>query len=131
MGWPEGEDTGSLCPRSDVFARVLENGERWLSAHQTSPQRAEVLFYTAQAYETWWSVVRAPKEDLRVHDQFGPVRAKYVKGAAEALKKAIAYYDELVKLEPNSKEARRAERHLPRLRRGMDTGQRAFLCTMC
>jgi hypothetical protein len=114
-----------------VFARVVENGERWLSTHAASPSKSEVLFYTALAYETWWSVVRAPKEDIQVQDQFGPVRMRYVKGAPAALRKAIAYYDELVMLAPKSKEARQAERQLPRLRRGLDTGQRAFLCTTC
>ena len=131
LRWPEGETTGSICPRADVFARVIENGDKWLATHPDSKHRPEVLYLVAQAYETWWSVVRAPKDDIRVHDQFGPVRAKYVKGAPNALAKAVAYYDELLRLAPESKEARQAERRLPRLRRGFDTGQRAFLCTFC
>lgn len=131
LGWPKGESTGAICPRSDVFARVIASGEKWLGEHSVSSRRHEVLFHVARAYETWWSAVRAPKEDIRVHDQFGPVRPKYVKGAPEALRKAIAYYEELVRLAPGSEEARQAQRHLPRLQRGIDTGQRVFLCTMC
>lgn len=118
------------CPDVDFFATVIRNGEAYLDTHLGMKYRKELLFSLAISYESWWSISNAPSADI-AYEQFAPVRRKYVAGARSARTKAIELYEEVVRLAPDSVEAQAATRQLPRLKLGLDTGQRAFVCTYC
>lgn len=119
------------CPDVDFFATVIRNGEAYLGAHPGMKYRKELLFSLAISYESWWSTTNAPSSDVLAHEQFAPVRRKYVTGARSARARAIELYDEVVRLASDSVEAKAAARQLPRLKLRLDTGQRAFVCTYC
>lgn len=119
------------CQPVDQFGVVIAKGEAYLAAHPETGHRKELSFLLALAYETWWSASIASPVDSLAYEQFGPKRDRYFAGAAEARRKAIHYYEEVIRLEPTSPEARAASRQLPRLKLGHDTGQRTFLCTTC
>ena len=107
---------------SDQFGIVIQTTERFLREHTQSPHRAEVQFLLAQAYETWWSLSRAPEQDDYVD------RAKYVQGADVARQRAVAHYEELLQMPGAGDYAAYARLVLPRLKLGLDTGQRRFFC---
>jgi hypothetical protein len=119
------------CPDVDFFATVIRNGEAYLGAHPEMKYRKELLFSLAISYESWWSTTNAPASDGLAYEQFAPVRPKYVAGARSARTRAIELYEEVVRLSSDSVEAKAAARQLPRLKLGLDTGQRAFVCTYC
>jgi len=119
----QGWDTDKTCGNgSDQFRLVIRHGEPFLTQRPRSPQRAEVLFAVAQAYETWWSLSRSS-----VTDYVNP--AEYQQGADRARHRAIAYYEELLQLaERGGYEARHTRLQLPRLKLGINTGQTRFHC---
>jgi hypothetical protein len=119
-GW----STSSVCADgSDRFREVIPKGEAYLASHPASKYRSEILLMVAQAYETWWSLSKA----TRGEDYADP--ASYREGAQQAREKALQYYAEIAKLAaPGSDAALSVRRHLPRLKLGVDTGQRAFFC---
>ena len=58
-GWSTDNLIG--CPPSpDFFRAVIEKGEAFLAERPGSPVRKEVLHTVAVAYESWWSIARAP-----------------------------------------------------------------------
>jgi hypothetical protein len=119
------------CQPVDQFAVVVQKGENYLAAHPGTAHRKELWFTLALAYETWWSASHAQPADTLAYEQFGSMRKRYLPKADEARHKAIAYYEEVVGIAPDSPEARMASRQLPRLKLNLDTGQRTFLCTTC
>jgi len=116
---------GAGCPEDPAtFRPVIRHGEAFLQQHPESPHRLDVVFALAQAYDTWWSVSQ-PKQGW---GSDVPNPALYRKGAARARQQAIHYY-EIVRQELRGTVfADYAERQLPRLKLGFDTGQRRFLC---
>ena len=90
----------------------------------------------AQAYETWWSLSKAPKSEDYVNEfgeELGEAYsdgdpAKYQDGAEAARQRAIAFYEQLLQTVPQSDHAAYASRMLPRLKLGFDTGQRRSYC---
>lgn len=120
-----------VCQPVDRFALVIREGEAYLAAHPETRHRKELMFTLALAWETWWSASHAPASDELTYQQFRPVRRRYLPRADEARRKAVQYYEGVIQTDPDSLEARSARRHLPRLRLGLDTGQRAFLCISC
>lgn len=118
-GW----ETRSACASgSDQFRAVIANGERFLRDRPKSPLRARILLLLAQSYETWWSLSLAGDNDDYAD------RRKYQDGAADARRKAIEWYDRLLRL-PNAEDrSAGARRALPRLKLGIDTMQRRFFC---
>jgi len=123
-GW----DIQSACAAgSDQFRAVIQQGLPFLEQHPYSPYQLDVQLTVAQAYETWWSLSRAqaPAED---DDSEYVDPQKYQEGAEEARQKAIALYERLLQTAPQSDHAAYARRVLPRLKLGIDTGQRRFYC---
>ncbi len=60
-----------------------------------------------------------------------PRRAANAREAEAARERAIRYYREVVRLDPDTPQAADALRRLPRLELGLDTGQRRFFCFYC
>jgi hypothetical protein len=126
----QGWDTSVDCEAgTDSFRTVIARGLEFLDKHPSSPYRLDVQLALAQAYETWWSLSQAPtgeevqEEDADVHP------ANYSEGAEAARQKAIVYYEQFLQTAPQSDYATYARRMLPRLKLGIDTGQRRFYCS--
>jgi len=119
LGW----DTSVACRKgSDQFREVIRQGEAFRVRRAASPVRADVDFMVAQSYETWWSLSQASPQDESAQP------ARYQAGALTARQKAIALYNDVLKLIPDSPEATYARRVLPRLALGFATNQRRFFC---
>lgn len=131
-GW----DTSYECAAgSDQFREVIRQGLAFLEKHPKSPYQLEVQLDVAQAYETWWSLSqsRQPGADREIGAEDAEADAnpqEYQEGAEAARRQAIARFDRLLQTAPNSDEAAYARRVLPRLKLGIDTGQRRFYCTI-
>ena len=134
-GW----DTGVDCTAgSDQFRQVIQQGHPFLEKHPKSPYLLDVELAVAQAYETWWSLSQAPRTEEYVNEfgeELGEAYsdadpAKYQEGAEVARQKSIVLYEHLVQTAPQSDHAAYARRMLPRLKLGLDTGQRRFYCTV-
>ena len=126
-GW----DTSPTCEAgADRFREVIRQGEKFLTDRPASPRRPQVLFYVAEAYETWWSLSQAVpctgNQTADCDDYANP--GDYQQGSAEARQKAIEAYEQLAQFAPQSDEAAYAQRHLPLLKQGEDTNQRRFFC---
>jgi hypothetical protein len=127
-GWYNYSDKG--CPSNpDVFHDVIEHGEAFLAQHPSTPFRKDVLFTLAVANESWWSVAHAPADDPTVSGAPYPRKEINQRQAESARQRAIDYYEQIVKLAPESPEAASAGRRLPRMKLGLDTGQRRFFCS--
>ncbi len=123
----QGWDTGVDCAAgTDQFRAVIQQGQQFLEQHSKSPYRVDVQLAVAQAYETWWSLSQAPTGE----EYSGVEPAKYQKGASAARKKSIAYYEQVVQTAPQGDQSVYARRELPRLKLGLDTGQRRFYCSV-
>ncbi len=119
LGW----DTSVACRKgSDQFREVIREGEAFRVRRPASPARADVDFMVAQSYETWWSLSQASPQDEYAQ------AARYQAGALTARQKAIALYNDVLQLIPDSPEAAYARRVLPRLALGFATNQRRFFC---
>ena len=129
-GWSTDNAIG--CPtHPDYFRTVIDKGEAFLAARPESRWRKEVVHTVAVAYESWWSIARAPADDGIVAHIPYTRRAANAREAERARLRAIEYYRELVRIAPDSPEAAAAQRRLPRLELGLDTGQRRFFCSYC
>jgi hypothetical protein len=119
---------GSACiAGSDQFRAVIQEGVPFLEQHPNSPHQLDVQLTVAQAYETWWSLSQPqPTVEDDYSERVEP--QKYQEGAEAARQKAIAYYERLLQAAPQSDHAVYARRQLPRLKLGIDTGQRRFHC---
>ena len=116
--------TTVFCDESpDEFRAVIREGERFLTARPRTRLRAPVVLALAWAYETWWSASRARPGQGYVDDP-----GVYAAGATDARARAIARYDEALRLGVASPLAADARRRAARLRQGTDTEQRIFYC---
>jgi hypothetical protein len=129
-GWFIAANPG--CPTNpDLFHDVIEHGEAFLRQYPASPYKKEVLFTLAVANESWWSIAHASLKDYWVADIPYPRHDSNKQQAEAARARAIAYYEQILQLAPGSPEAASAKRRLPRLKLGLDTGQRRFFCSYC
>jgi hypothetical protein len=108
----------------DQFPDIIEQGERFLAERPASAQLNDVLLAVAQAYETWWSL------SLASRDEYVSDARKYQRGATAARGKSIQLYEELMRRAPESDMAAYVTRHLPRLKLGVDTEQRRYYCVL-
>jgi hypothetical protein len=121
-GW----DTSACCGKgSNAFRNVIREGERFLAERPNSARRLDVEFALAEAYETWWSLSRAPAVSDNEAD---PSPDAYRESADVARGKAIAYYEEIARAAPNSTQAKCSNRSLEMLKENQDTHQRRFFC---
>jgi len=127
-GW----DMGDYCNAgAEQFRAVIQQGLPFMEQHPKSPYQLDVQLAVAQAYETWWSISLPPIPGQTVtaeEDSEPLVYQRYQEGAEEARQKAIAYYERLLQTAPQSDHAAYARRVLPRLKLGIDTGQRRYYC---
>lgn len=119
-------DTTACCEKgSDAFRNVIREGEQFLASRANSPRRLDVEFAAAEAYETWWSLSRAPA----VRDnEADPSPDAYREGAEGARAKAIAYYEDIARSAPDSTQTKCSRKSLEMLRQNKDTHQRRFFC---
>jgi hypothetical protein len=124
FGWNPSSDGYSRPANPDTFRDVVDHGEAFLAGHPNSPNRLQVLFAVATAYETWWSVSLAPASD----ENYGayPRRAANDRKKDAARLKAIAGHEQIQRLAPAGDYALFAARQLPRLRLRLDTGSRRW-----
>lgn len=118
-GW----DTSSVCAKgSDQFRDVIREGEAFLRQHPKNAHAATVDYDLAQAYETWWSLGKAPQNN---EEEVEPER--YVDGASVG-ERALDYYNQLTQKYPQSTESACAKQSIDLLRQGKDTRQRRYFC---
>lgn len=115
-GW-----TTELCdgPR---FQEVIREGEAFLRDRPGSPHLARVWFMLGLAFETWWSLSLASPDDPYVG------AGGFAKGAEEARKKALDYYQKSAAALPASDMAAYVRWRSPRLELGIDTNCRYYYC---
>jgi hypothetical protein len=131
----QGFDTSVDCKAGrDQFRKVIQEGLQFLEKHMNSPYRLDVQLAIAQACETWWSLSQAPApgQELTEAEEAEPDAnpQQYQEGAEAARQQAIASYEQFLQTAPQSDYAAYARRVLPRLKLGIDTGQRRFYCVM-
>ena len=118
-GW----DTSSSCVKgSDRFRDVIREGEAFLKEHPENAHAATIDYDLAQAYETWWSLGRAPQNNEEEVDA-----QRYVDGAS-AGERALDYYNQLTQKYPQSAESACAKRSIDLLQHEKDTRQRRYFC---
>jgi hypothetical protein len=118
-GW----DTSKTCAKgSDQFRDVIREGEAFLKRHPESAHAATLDYDVAQAYETWWSLGKAPQNN---EEEVSPER--YVDGAS-AGERALDYYNQLAQKYPQSAESACAKQSIDLLQQGKDTRQRRYFC---
>ncbi len=119
----------SITP-GKIHTEVIRHGEEFVAERADSQHRLDVMFAVAQAYETWWSLSQASQcEPGQTHGCDIYVNStKYQQGSAYARDKAIAYYEEVLRVAPASILAAYVRLRLPRLKLGIDTNQRRFFC---
>jgi hypothetical protein len=130
QGWEpaEGCTTGT-----DQFRKVVQQGLPFLEKHPNSPDRFDVQLAVAQAYETWWSLSQAAVPgpsamETNEDDEPDADPREYQQGAEAARQQAVDRYTQLLQLGPQDDYAIYAARQLPRLKSGVNTGQRRFYC---
>lgn len=130
QGWDPAEGCSA---GADEFRKVIQQGIPFLESHPNSSDRFDVQLAVAQAYETWWSLSQAAipgQSATEVNDDAEPDAdpREYQQGAEAARQQAIARYTQFLQSDPKSDYAIYAARQLPRLKSGIDTGQRRFYC---
>ena len=129
-GWSTATAEG--CPKNpDLFLEVIERGEKFLAGHPATDFGKEVTYLLAVANESWWSTAQAKPDDPWVSSPTYPRRLPNARLSEAARLRAIHYYQELLRLAPDSPEAASALRRIPRLELKLDTGQRRFFCSYC
>lgn len=123
----EGWDCGANI---DAFHTVIQRGLEFQKTNTNSKYLPDVQMAVAQAYETWWSLSQAPAGGELSEEDREVQPAQYREGAEEARQKAIALYEHFLQTAPQGDYAAYARRVLPRLRLGLDTGQRRYYCAM-
>jgi hypothetical protein len=114
------------CQGPNCFRAVIEQGEKFLRQYPETPFRKEQIYHLALAYETWWSLSKAEPGDLSAEE------ARIGRTSAErARTRAIGLYEELIRMEPRSPEARAGQMVLPRLKLRLGTRERTFFCFSC
>ena len=114
------------CKGSSCFLRIIDEGEAFLRQYPRTPFRQEQIYHLALANETWWSLSKSERGDPTDPTAEG---AKIGKAAAErARKRAIELYEELLRIAPETPQARKGQLSLPRLKLGLDSRERTFFC---
>jgi hypothetical protein len=114
------------CPGPACFRQVIRRGEQFLRDHPDTPFRKEQCYHLALAYETWWSLSQARPGDPTAEG----IQVDKAAGSAARVR-AVELYEELLRISPESPEALMGRLRLPRLRLGLDTGERTFFCFTC
>jgi hypothetical protein len=118
-GW----DTSSTCGGgSDKFRAVIREGEAFLSARPSSANRSEIKFLVAEAYATWWAVSEPGLGDDYIDPKL------YKEGSAQARRKAIIYFQQLVGGNANKLIVEAARKHLQNVTKGDPTREVRFFC---
>jgi hypothetical protein len=110
----------------DIYTETVEQGIEWLKRFPTSRYRLQVIEAVAEAYETWWSLSKAPEDD-----EFGSQSRDWATpGAPRARVEAIAWYERLLKELPPGVPTQGIVQTLIHLKLDVDTGQRGFHCAI-
>jgi hypothetical protein len=107
----------------ESFRAVIQQGGSFLRMYPNTPFRKEQIYHLALANETWWSLSQAGAGDPTAEGS-----PKDPAGAEAARRRAIEFYEELLRTAPGSPEAGAGELVLPRLKLRLGTGERAFFC---
>jgi hypothetical protein len=124
----------SGCKGPNCFREVIRQGDMFLRTYPESRFRKEQTYHLALAYETWWSLSQAQRGDPTAEGapSLVVVSDPIDRASGEAARKrAIELYQELISIAPESPEARAGQLQLPRLKLGLDTGERTFFCFSC
>lgn len=115
------------CKDIDFFKRVIERGGNFLKKNPKSPIRSQVILTLAEAHETGWSLSLASNKDAFVGvDGFDP--KTYEAKAPYHREKAMLYYEQFLKEVPESSESSSVQMKLKRIRLGLDTNSRDYVC---
>jgi hypothetical protein len=118
-GWTLGE-----C--EDSYRDVATHGQEWLARNPASPYRLVVTRAVAAAYETWWSLSKAPE-----YDELAFVsKEDATKGAAEARVRAIEWNERLLSELPAGLAHPDIDRTIVHLHADVDTGARTYHCVI-
>lgn len=107
-----------FVPYFKLVIDILESGA-W--QRMDEPGLARIR---AEAYETWWSLSKAPPNDPMLTDN-GQTTQDFQTGAPEARRKAIEAYQRIIDKDPRDEASLR---HLQSLQSGRDTQQRNWYC---
>ena len=110
----------------DSYTETIKQGTDWLARNPGSPYRLAVTQAVAHAYETWWSLSKAPGYDLLASTS----REAATAGAGRARLEAIAWYRRALELMPAGLPIKDIERAIIHLSVDIDTGQRRYHCAM-
>jgi hypothetical protein len=114
------------CEAPNCFREVIRQGGDLLRRFPETPFRKEQIYHLALAYETWWSLSQAEPGDVTTE---GAQVDK--ESAGRARRRSIDFYEELLRIAPDSPEAQAGQLRLPTLKLGLDTGERTFYCISC
>jgi hypothetical protein len=95
-GW----DTSGICEKGEDQTReVIRQGESFLRQRPSSPYRGVVALLVGEAYASWWSLGNEPNGS----DMSGYIdRKQFKEGADTARMNAIGYFEEVVRLSPDT-----------------------------
>jgi hypothetical protein len=110
----------------DNYADVIREGTAWLEREPSTRFRLMLTEAVAQAYETWWSLSKAPEHDDFAFDS----REAATPGAPRARTEAIAWYGRLRRELPAGLPTQGIDETLMRLQLDVDSGQRRFHCAI-
>ena len=106
------------------YLQVAREGPSWLARHPNSGFEPFVLQAIAEAYETWWSLSRAPKDEEFV------TASEHAEGADDAQLEAVRWFSRLRERHPDSAQALASAVRANQIAIGVDTGQRRFFCVI-
>ncbi|SRR5216683_4740920 len=121
-GW----DTSYTCEKGgDQTRQVIHQGESFLGQRPNSAYRAVVTLLVAEAYASWWSLSNeTPGSDMS--DYVDP--KQFQQGADAARLKAIAYFQEVSRLAPDSSLDKFSLQALPPLHNKQVLDNYRFFC---
>lgn len=118
-GW---NPSGTCQSGNDEFRVVIREGEKFLAAKPSSANRPEIKFLVAEAYATWWAVSEPSLGDDYIQPEI------YKAGSAQARRKAIIYFQQLVDGNTNKLMVEAARQHLQNITKGDPTSEVRFYC---
>lgn len=110
----------------DNYTDVIKDATAWLEREPSTRFRLMLTEAVAQAYETWWSLSKAPEYDDFAFDS----RETATPGAPRARTEAIAWYGRLRRELPAGLPTHGIDETLIRLKLDVDSGQRRFHCAI-
>jgi hypothetical protein len=108
----------------DSYRDVATHGQDWLARNPASPYRLVVTRAVAAAYQTWWSLSKAPEYD----DLAFASKEDAMKGAAAARLRAIEWNERLLSELPAGLPHPDIDRTIVHLHADVDTGAREYHC---